>query len=956
MISVEMLTGGPGAGDYYLRRQADCAADYYVGRGESEGVWVGAGAEALGLTGPLGPGGEHVLRAMLAGRAPDGQVLVAAVLRAVPASRLPAGPLVEAVRAVAIGQQLTPSEILPRTPDARYRVLERRMDGPRGATATVGAEDAERLCSAAGLDPVAVFRAADGTDRFSPALAAADGRVDIRRAGIDVTMSAPKSVSVLYGLGSPAVAGQARAAHDAAVAEALRYLSREAGHGLRGHQGDGRRAARIGTDGLIAAGFTHRTSRADDPQLHSHLVIPNVVRGEDGQWSAVDSRAVYRHATTASYLYQATLRAELTRRLGVTWTAPKRGIAEIVGVPAGLRRLFSTRSVQISTELARTGRDGPAAAQVACLATRPAKSHTPEVALRERWQLRAAEAGHPGEQLIDQTVGRQIELPALPTFAEMSDRLVAPTGLTSMQTSVDRRDLLQAVCEELPPGAPVSLELVDAYADATLRSTELVRLAGAAAVVEDGPRWSTAELLATEKHAFTVAATLRAAAPARPIRSIALRGLNGEQAALVRGLLEHTGGLTIVVGPAGAGKTAALKTAVEAWSAAGVPVHGATVAALTARELSRATGMPTTTLTRLLADADRPTADGHPPAGLPAGSVLVVDEAGMVDTRTLVRLLDHAAASRAKLVLVGDPAQLPEIGAGGLFTALTRHPDTIRLQGNQRQHRLWERVALAQLRTGDIAGALDAYEAHGRIHTAPTAVDAQVEIVSDYLALRDQTVHPDRVLMLTSTRADTCELNELTRARLRAHGRLAGPALTVMTADGDVRDFQAGDEVVVIRNDHSRGLLNGTRATVTAVDPHAQWLALTTRDGAGHTVGTDWLQEDRLAHGYALTVHKAQGSTVDHALLYGTGALSQEAGYVALSRGRESNHLYAANPDLDELYAVERQVPDWLADRLEQSARQTLALEQYPDGGSHPDGLFDWLRDDGRGHDLGIGR
>lgn len=169
----------------------------------------------------------------------------------------------------------------------------------------------------------------------------------MRRPGIDVTISAPKSVSVLFGLGDPTAAAAVQEAHRAAVGEALAYLGSVAGHGLRGHQGDCQRAAHIGTDGWIVAAFEHRTSRAGDPQLHTHLVIPNLLHGSDGKWSAVDSKAIYRHAVTGSYLYHCVLRAQLTARLGVDWTTPTRGIAEVAGLPTDLLETFSTRRRQI---------------------------------------------------------------------------------------------------------------------------------------------------------------------------------------------------------------------------------------------------------------------------------------------------------------------------------------------------------------------------------------------------------------------------------------------------------------------------------------------------------------------------------------------------------------------------------------------------------------------------------
>lgn len=323
VISVAALAGGADAAAYYLRRDAGCEHEhgrdglgYYVNAHEPAGHWLGHGAAALGLTGPLGRDGEAVLRGLLDGRL--------------------------------AGEQLARPV---------YRHLE------------------------------------DGS------------RVDVRRSGYDVTFSAPKSVSVLMGLGDIEVAAQVRAAHTAALTDAVGLLETLAARAARGHQGDGQRAPRIPTSGVISAAFEHHTSRADDPQLHTHVLLLNLAQGFDGRWSALDSRTLHRQATTASYLYQARLCAELSSRLGVRWTAVERGVAEIEGIPKSLCRVFSTRRRQIEAHLAsRVGvassEEGPGrgrvaqlAARAACLMTRPAKQHTAPQSRCARWWAQAGETG-----------------------------------------------------------------------------------------------------------------------------------------------------------------------------------------------------------------------------------------------------------------------------------------------------------------------------------------------------------------------------------------------------------------------------------------------------------------------------------------------------------------------------------------------------------------------------------
>src|SRR5918998_1370023 len=250
-----------------------------------------------------------------------------------------------------------------------------------GFSGRVEAEDLRRVL--AGLDPRDGSSLRDPTSR-------------VRVAGFDLTFSAPKSVSVLFGVGDESIRGQARGAHDRAVREALGYLERSAAAVRRGHAG----AVVEGGSGLIAAGFRHRTSRAGDPQLHTHVLVANLGRGPDGRWSALDGRRLYAHARTASFVYQAVLRGELTRRLGVEWTPVRDGIAEVVGVPAAVRKAFSRRRADIEAALEDRGSSGARAAEAAALATRRIKDRSVEVdSLVSGWRARARELGFGPEEM-----------------------------------------------------------------------------------------------------------------------------------------------------------------------------------------------------------------------------------------------------------------------------------------------------------------------------------------------------------------------------------------------------------------------------------------------------------------------------------------------------------------------------------------------------------------------------
>ena len=403
---------------------------------------------------------------------------------------------------------------------------------------------------------------------------------DVRRVGFAVTCSAPKSVSVLYALGDADVAGQVAAAHRTAVWEALEVLERLSARAARGHQGDGHRARRIPTSGLIGAAFDHDPSRLLDPQLHTHVVIANVVCGVDGRWSAVDSQTMVRQATTVSYLYQAVLRAELTRRLGVAWTGIEKGIAEIDGIPREVLRAFSKRRDQIERALEDRGLSGTAAAQAACLATRLAKQNENAGTPRDRWLAEATRLGFDARD-VSQLLRRE-RRPGAVVREALAARVLGPEGVTRETSTFDRGELVREVCQHLPPGADVTGRQVLALAGELLREDDVVPV-----LSNDGVAYTTVDMLAVEQ-ATLDAVTARAAEHLAVVEglvvdtALASTQLRPDQVALVRDITLSGRGVEIISGPAGSGKTRALATAVASWTSTGVDVCGVAVAAITA--------------------------------------------------------------------------------------------------------------------------------------------------------------------------------------------------------------------------------------------------------------------------------------------------------------------------------------------------------------------------------------
>jgi conjugative relaxase-like TrwC/TraI family protein len=894
-----------------------------------------------------------VMRSLLAGCGSDGAALVAPVWRGDPRGRVPAAVLVRAIEAKAAERGLEPVDLL--SDSSSRAVFEGALAAlavdariPRRPRASLPVTVAGQLAVSAGLDPVEVFRA-DGRDVFGETAPFADARVDVRRSGLDLTFSAPKSVSVLFGLGDPRVATEVREAHRAAVQQTVVYLEDLCARAARGHHTPGEPVRRIATTGWAAVAFEHRSSRSGDPQLHTHVVVPNLVCGTDGRWSAWDTSEAYREASTGGYLYQAVLRGELSRRLRVAWGPVRRGMAEVEAVPGELRRLFSQRRQAIEEHLDAHGQSGPRAAQVAVFATRRAKGEHTDAQLRTAWTQQALDAGFDPQVVlaaaVDVDPARLFATgvdtaPAGVDVAAVAGRVLGERGVTARSSSFDRRALLRAVCEAVPAGVPVSV--------ASLRemATRLIRDPAVIPLITDAPagarRYSTAELLSTEATALQAAADragdgLARVDPGVVDAQVAVAGLSVEQAAAVRQVTTSGAGVEVVVGPAGAGKTAALLAAHAAWRSTGRDVRGAALAAIAARTLAAGTGIPSQSLTRLtrairMGDVER----GLPPRG----GVLVVDEAGMVGTRDLAELIDVTDRAGVKLVLVGDPAQLPEIDAGGLFAALADSLPAARLSGNLRQRDGWERAALELLRDGDVLDAVTAYDDAGRLHLTDDAPAARAAIVGDYLTAR--TSQPS-VVMLTSRRVDARVLNAQTRHALMSAGGLGLDALVVQCGSRRM-EWRVGDEAVVTANHYPLGLINGSRGQVSHVSPDG--VTIDTELGRLKVPAAS-LQAGVLEYGYALTCHKAQGITVDVALLYASRTLTREAGYVGMSRGRRENHLYGTLesllPDVDaELdHPVDDSVTEAersdltraaLVQRLETRGSQRLALRLADSG------------------------
>jgi ATP-dependent exoDNAse (exonuclease V) alpha subunit len=405
---------------------------------------------------------------------------------------------------------------------------------------------------------------------------------------------------------------------------------------------------------------------------------------------------------------------------------------------------------------------------------------------------------------------------------------------------------------------------------------------------------------------------VRAAVAARP-------SLSDEQRELITALTRDGHGVRVVRAAGGTGKTFALEAAAEAWRRSGIPVIGCALSARAACELRDQAGIDATTIARLRTALDRKVA-------LSIGAVLIVDEAGMAGTRDLARLAAAAERSNAKLVLVGDDRQLPEIDAGGAFRALAERLGASELQEVRRQRQGWDRDALAALRDGRVDQFAREYLEHGRLVGAPTAEAARAALVEDWWA---EHARGADARMIAHRRRDVADLNTRARERMRHAGRLGDER-----GFGE-REYAIGDRVIATCNSYSLGLVNGEAGVVTAVASGRLTVELAGRRRV--EVPAQYARDGGLDYGYAVTAHRAQGATVDAAFVLGSDELYREWGYTALSRHRHIARFYiSATPAFLNEAPPALQIGDGVTQRvvsmLDESRAQHLALEAIQAG------------------------
>ncbi|ATQ67997.1 MULTISPECIES: Ti-type conjugative transfer relaxase TraA [Methylosinus] len=467
----------------------------------------------------------------------------------------------------------------------------------------------------------------------------------------------------------------------------------------------------------------------------------------------------------------------------------------------------------------------------------------------------------------------------------IADPALALDAITHQQSTFTRRDMAM-FAHRHSDGS----DQFNAVMGAMREAPDLVQLG------KDGrsdDRFTTRQMIETEQRLHR-AADLMAAKERHEVgdrdREAALaraeaRGLvlSGEQADALAHVTDGRD-LGVVVGYAGTGKSAMLAVAREAWEAAGYEVRGVALSGIAAENLESGSGISS----RTIASLEHGWGQGRDV--LTARDVLVIDEAGMVGTRQLERVLSHAAEAGAKVVLVGDPQQLQSIEAGAAFRSICQRHGGAEIGEVRRQREDWQRDATRDLATGRTGDALHAYDKHGMVHAAATRGQARDDLIDRWD--RDRQASPGRSrIILTHTNAEVRALNEAARGRMRDAGNL-GDEVRLMVERGE-RSFARGDRVMFLRNERGLGVKNGTLGAIEQVSTQS----MSVRTDDGRSVRFDLKDYDRIDHGYAATIHKAQGMTVDRTHVLATPGLDAHGAYVAMSRHRDRMELHYGHDD-----------------------------------------------------------
>ncbi|MBI2802883.1 MAG: relaxase domain-containing protein [Gammaproteobacteria bacterium] len=746
-----------------------------------------------------------------------------------------------------------------------------------------------------------------GVDAHGDTLLSNTGDVAKRVAGIDLTLSAPKSVSIAYALADDETRQAIELAQRRAAEATIAFLDRHASYCRRGKNG-----LRLERVSLTIASFQHAEARpvahADgkvfsDPNLHTHNVILNCAVRADGTIGALDARHLFANKMAAGATYHLALASGLQRLGFEIGEIDKNGIFEIVGVPRELREYFSARRREVEETIAQEGLTTAAAPKLAAAIALGTRTSKQEDGPENRFALWAEEATRFIE--VERFVaGLQTyrEPDAIDRENAIAERIAAvPAQLTEHESVFEKRHLYAAVATALV-GTGAGAERVDVEAERLIETSAVIELGRNAL---EQPVYSTAAQIAIERDLAAITKRLshqRRSAPnaERVLQLCRAHGLTHEQTQAAQAATTSAA-IVIVQGAAGAGKTTMLAPVVAAYRDTGMRVRGTATAWKIATQLSEL-GIEAKATDAWLAQAR------HGGDFLDRNTVLVVDEAGLLSSRQMHALLSEAERCGAKVILTGDSRQLQAVGSGPGFTIVASIADPTRVDTIVRQRDVWAREAITDFANGRSADGLKAFADHGLL-TLQTGEKATIKRLVDGWAETQKTPSKTSALLIAKTNAQVRALNDEVRIRLKQAGQIRGPEIAVAavtpSGHGQTLQFARGDQIRFLVRQDRLGVINGTTGTVTQINRrNADNPIISAAIGERHVTFrvSDLADEHgraRLGHAYATTIYGCQGLTTDQAFVLLDSSMNRHDIYVSSSRARDRAELCADSRALD---------------------------------------------------------
>ncbi|MER2511371.1 MAG: MobF family relaxase, partial [Nitrosomonas ureae] len=730
------------------------------------------------------------------------------------------------------------------------------------------------------------------------------------KAGYDLCFSCPKSVSVAWAMADDEMQQKIAHAHELAVKASLDYLERNA---FSGRDRNGSQPLK----GIVAATYQHGTSRELDPQLHTHCVVANLGLREDGTVCAVDFDS--RFKLVGGGLYRAEMCHQL-KKIGLDIERDGKSF-RLTQIPDKLCKTFSKRRSQIVEYIQQTGFTSAKSHDIAALATRKTKVSPSRSNLRANWAREAEESGYSQEQIkamLEPKEAGQLDRPSHPPTITDEQITEIITRLTHSQAVFTRQAFEAEIAitaqgivgaEQIPKIIARAIEsgIADPGALGLIRLQEKSQK-------HDSRRqtilYTTREMLELEQ--ASISSALQRSSERKPdikLPDELLLGLSTEQADSVRHLVLGTAGIACTIGIAGSGKSYMLGRAKKAWEAEGLTVLGASLSSIAAAGLQQGSGISSQTLHSLIADIE----NGH--QQLTDRHVVVLDESGMIGSKMLFRLQTHIDAVGGKLVMTGDPRQLQAIESGALFRGIAERIGYSSLSEIKRQANVDDRQMIKHLIDGRSEEVIEQLSQAGQLVVKRD--DQIIEtMVRDWQANRDPA-RPGESLMLAGTKSDVAALNRCARDLLKSEHRLHSE-ITISTESGE-QEFCIGERVLFTRNHKSIGLRNGEKGTLTdwRLNTATGNVELTVMKDDGERVTFEPSQYGYISHAYAVSVHKAQGSTCDQvSVLMSENMGDREWSYVALSRHRQRLRVF-----------VPESVGGDLENKLSRSRQKSLASD-----------------------------